>query len=182
MSGRRRGLSDEDRELWRGVTRSVSPLRKTRRKPESEVVEDVPTAKPARKTKAAAVIAPVTAPKQKSAAPPPLTSLDRRTKQRIARGSHPIDARIDLHGYTLDQAYTALSRFLLRAHADGGKIALVITGKGTFGTGERGALKRQVPMWLNLPEFRAIVVGFESAAIGHGGEGALYVRLRRKRT
>ena len=46
---------------------------------------------------------------------------------------------------------------------------------------ERGALKREVPLWLNLPEFRAIVVGFESAAIGHGGEGALYVRLRKRR-
>ena len=182
MSGRRRGLSDEDRELWRGVTRSISPLRKARRKPEPEIAEDALPAKPARKTKAAIALTPAVAPKQKSAAPPPLTSLDRRTKQRIARGSHPIDARIDLHGYTLDQAYTALSRFLARAHGDGSKVVLVITGKGTFGTGERGALKRQVPMWLNLPEFRAIVVGFESAAIGHGGEGALYVRLRKKRS
>jgi DNA-nicking Smr family endonuclease len=61
---------------------------------------------------------------------------------------------------------------------------LVITGKGARAQderGERGVLKRQVPLWLKLPEFRAYVVGFEEAHIGHGGEGALYVRLRRAR-
>ena len=79
-------------------------------------------------------------------------------------------------------AHRALLGFLRSAHRAQARLVLVITGKGTFGTGERGALKRQVPMWLNLPEFRAIVVGFESAAIGHGGEGALYVRLRKKRS
>ena len=55
---------------------------------------------------------------------------------------------------------------------------LVITGKGTAG-GERGVLRRQVPQWLSLPEFRTFVIGFEEAHIGHGGEGALYVRIRR---
>ena len=182
MSGRRRGLRDEERELWDGVTRSVSPLRRIRRKAEPEA-EEIAPAKPLRK-KAKAEPATVLAspPKPKPAAPPPLAPLDRRTKQRIARGTHAIDARLDLHGYTLDQAYTALSRFLSRVHADGGKIALVITGKGTFGSGARGALKREVPLWLALPEFRAIVIGFENAAIGHGGEGALYVRLRKRRS
>ena len=57
----------------------------------------------------------------------------------------------------------------------------MITGKGVRGDGERGVLKRQVPMWLRLPEFRDMVVGFETAGIGHGGEGAMYVRMRRVR-
>ena len=57
---------------------------------------------------------------------------------------------------------------------------LVITGKGKIGAeSERGVLRRQVPQWLSLPEFRSLVVGFEEAHIGHGGEGALYVRVRR---
>jgi DNA-nicking Smr family endonuclease len=65
-------------------------------------------------------------------------------------------------------------------------VALVVTGKGSgradpLGSNERGVLKRQVPIWLGLPEFRSLVVGFEAAHIGHGGEGALYVRLRRQR-
>ena len=58
---------------------------------------------------------------------------------------------------------------------------LVITGKGGARDSERGVLKRQVPMWLALPEFRGLVVGFDDAAIGHGGEGALYVRVRQAR-
>jgi DNA-nicking Smr family endonuclease len=73
-------------------------------------------------------------------------------------------------------------RFLRRARHDGARFALVITGKGArfaAGEGGRGLLKRQVPLWLALPEFREHVVGFEDAHAVHGGEGALYVRLRR---
>ena len=78
------------------------------------------------------------------------------------------------------RAYGALSGFLRRAHHDGLTFVLVITGKGRMGAeSERGVLRRQVPQWLSLPEFRALVVGFEEAHAGHGGEGALYVRIRR---
>ena len=70
-----------------------------------------------------------------------------------------------------------------RAHGDGATFVLVITGKGrpSAAEGERGVLRRQVPLWLGLPDLRSLVVGFEEAHIGHGGEGALYVRLRRAR-
>ena len=72
-----------------------------------------------------------------------------------------------------------LLRFLNAASLRGARLVLVITGKGGVGQGERGILKRQVPQWLALPEFREWVVGFEKAHIAHGGEGALYVRIRR---
>jgi hypothetical protein len=73
--------------------------------------------------------------------------------------------------------------FLQRAHSDGLNFVLVITGKGraTGADPERGVLRRQVPQWLSLPEFRSLVVGFEEAHVGHGGEGALYVRIRRSK-
>ena len=110
--------------------------------------------------------------------------MGRRLKQRVARGREAIDARLDLHGYTQTEAHAELFRFLQRAQASGARMVLVVTGKGT-GRGsdqrERGVLKRQVPMWLSLPQFRSLVVGFEDAHLGHGGEGALYVRLRRTR-
>jgi DNA-nicking Smr family endonuclease len=114
---------------------------------------------------------------------PPLVSLDRRERSRLSRGRSEIDARIDLHGMTQLRAHRALLDFLQRAHSDGLTFVLVITGKGTIGAGnsERGVLRRQVPQWLSLPEFRALVVGFEQAHLGHGGEGALYVRIRRTR-
>lgn len=83
---------------------------------------------------------------------------------------------------TQAQAHDALLSFLRTARAKDAKVVLVITGKGArAGDGERGVLKRQVPMWLRLPEFRELVVGFEAAGIGHGGEGAMYVRVRSAR-
>ncbi|MGB6549922.1 MAG: Smr/MutS family protein, partial [Xanthobacteraceae bacterium] len=116
---------------------------------------------------------------------PPLVPLDRRAKQRVARGRDAIDARFDLHGVTQRQAHAALLGFLRQAQAEGAKMVLVVTGKGG-GTAapdraERGVLRRQVPLWLELPEFRHFVVGFSGAHVSHGGQGALYLRLRRAR-
>jgi DNA-nicking Smr family endonuclease len=116
-------------------------------------------------------------------------ALGRRQKQRVARGRDPIDARIDLHGMTQTRAHAALLGFLLRAQAQGARTVLVVTGKGSGGApaanrdgaADRGVLKRQVPMWLALPEFRPLIVAFDDAHVGHGGQGALYVRLRRAR-
>jgi DNA-nicking Smr family endonuclease len=103
-------------------------------------------------------------------------------KQRVARGKDEIDGRLDLHGLTQSEAHAALLRFLRTASSRGARLVLVITGKGARAAeGERGVLKRQVPHWLGLPEFRALVIGFEDAHIAHGGEGALYVRVRRAR-
>jgi DNA-nicking Smr family endonuclease len=84
---------------------------------------------------------------------------------------------------TQTRAHRALSGFLQRVHSDGLTFVLVITGKGraTGADPERGVLRRQVPQWLSLPEFRSLVVGFEEAHVGHGGEGALYVRIRRSK-
>ena len=115
--------------------------------------------------------------------PPPLAPIGRRERSQLSRGRKEIDARLDLHGMTQTRAHRALFGFLQRAHHDGLTFVLVITGKGKIGAeSERGVLRRQVPQWLGLPEFRSLVVGFEEAHIGHGGEGALYVRVRRART
>ena len=122
------------------------------------------------------------APRPKPA--PGLAPLERRQKKRLARGTLPIEARLDLHGCTQHEAHAALLQFLRRAQGQGAAYVLVITGKGRAGHDgfrEIGVLKRQVPLWLAMPEFRGFVVGFEDAHVGHGGEGALYVRLRRAR-
>jgi DNA-nicking Smr family endonuclease len=114
--------------------------------------------------------------------PPALAQFDRRLRQRVARGHAEIDVRLDLHGMTQTQAHVALLRFLNEAQARDATIALVVTGKGGGGASavERGVLRRQVPMWLALPEFRRFIVSFEQAHVTHGGEGALYLRLRRR--
>jgi DNA-nicking Smr family endonuclease len=193
---RRRHLTDEERALWTGFARSIKPLDRAQAPPALETAAAESTAsKPAAAKLAAANSA---ASKPAAAEPaarddlpraeksPPLAPLGRRLRRRVARGREPIDGRIDLHGHTQAKAHAALLRFLRGAQADGAKMVLVVTGKGT-GRGdrdapaERGVLKRQVPMWLAQAEFRPLVLGFEDAHIGHGGEGALYVRLRRGR-
>jgi DNA-nicking Smr family endonuclease len=179
---RKRGLSEEDRALWESVAKQVKPLRKRRASKPSVVVADAeskPTPKPMTSPKALTTPRTV-APAKPS--PPPLAPIGRRERSHLLRGRKEIDARLDLHGMTQARAHRALFGFLQRAHHDGLTFVLVITGKGKMGSeSERGVLRRQVPQWLGLPEFRSLVVGFEEAHIGHGGEGALYVRVRRAR-
>jgi len=184
MSSRgRRGPSEEDRALWARVTRSVTPLRKSSA-PAVLAGRSAPPSPHKPPAKASARTAAVThaAATKPSPAPAPLAPLDRRLKARLKRGTQAIDARIDLHGMTQSEAHAALIRFLRRAQRDGARFALVITGKGVRSGDddrERGVLRRQVPLWLRLPELRPYVVGFEAAHVGHGGEGALYLRIRK---
>ena len=179
---RRRKLSDDERALWRQVTRSVAPLKRMRA---GAAAEETALSPPAKKhTPKAKPVAPAAGARTLAASKPPMPALlDRKQKKRLARGTETIDARLDLHGCTQSEAHAALLHFLRRAQHQHARFVLVITGKGRFKPGdvsrEVGVLKRQVPQWLRLPEFRAYVTGFEDAHIAHGGEGALYVRVRR---
>jgi DNA-nicking Smr family endonuclease len=177
---RHRALSEDERVLWDSVAKQVKPLRRKR----------VVTAEP---VEAAPALVKIAAPKKPASpppvvlkpapAPPPLAPLGRRERSQLSRGRKDIDARLDLHGMTQERAHRSLASFLRRASGEGHSFVLIITGKGrtTGPESERGILRRQVPLWLGLPEFRALVVGFEEASIGHGGAGALYVRVRRMR-
>jgi DNA-nicking Smr family endonuclease len=180
-SRHRRGLSAIEHELWSRVTRSVVPLarmRKRKRAPVADLSERPPKPAPAPPHRPSLPERPVV--RRHKPPEPALVPLERRFRQRLARGGARIDARLDLHGRTQEEARAALLRFLKRAQSEGARLVLVITGKGIRAhAGERGVLRRQVPMWLALPELRGYVIGFEDAHIGHGGEGALYVRVRR---
>jgi DNA-nicking Smr family endonuclease len=178
---RKRALSEEERVLWESVAKQTKPLRRRARAPKA------PAEEPAVAVKSAGLPKPAPAARPAKAArpdkPPPLAPLGRRERSQLSRGRKEIDARLDLHGMTQTRAHRALLSFLQRANSEGLAFVLVITGKGRI-VGpqfERGVLRRQVPEWLNLPEFRTLVVGFEEAHAGHGGEGALYVRVRRGR-
>lgn len=175
MTGSRgRYLNDGERILWREITRGIAPLRASdpeapaERAPKAapETVPPPPRATPLR-------------PPPKTKTPPAPALLGRRAKQRVARGRDTIDGRLDLHGLTQAEAHDALLGFLHAAQRRDASLVMVITGKGRGGEG--GVLRRQVPLWLALPDFRPMVVGFEEAHRRHGGEGALYLRLRRAR-
>ena len=179
---RKRSLSEEERALWESVAKQIKPLRKKPRAAKAEEAEAPAPPKPAASTRPHPPAKIPRPPKPEPPAAPPLAPLGRRERSQLSRGKKQIDARLDLHGMTQTRAHHALSGFLHRAHHDGLTFVLIITGKGKMGAeSERGVLRRQVPHWLSLPEFRALVVGFEEAHIGHGGEGALYVRIRRAR-
>jgi DNA-nicking Smr family endonuclease len=179
MRRKRRGLSSEDVQVWHHVARQAKPL-PGRTLP--DLPEEPPPVVPA---PLPAVAQTVAKPKKIEPRPiPPLAPLDRRARRDVARGLQPLDGRIDLHGLRQSEAHRALLEFLYAMHHRGAKLTLVITGKGggVDARGEeRGVLRRLVPHWLADPALRSIVLGYEASAPGHGGEGALYVRLRRAR-
>lgn len=114
-------------------------------------------------------------------------AMDRKTFGRMTRGKLSPEARIDLHGMTLDRAHGALTRFILTQHSKGRRLVLVITGKGKDRDDpgpipvRRGVLKHQVPQWLAMPPLTQSVLQIAPAHLSHGGEGAYYVYLRRHR-
>jgi DNA-nicking Smr family endonuclease len=116
--------------------------------------------------------------------------IDRRAHRQVAAGKVPIDAVLDLHGLNQEVAHSRLRRFLMSCQAKGHRMVLVVTGKGAKAAksddwptdaNQRGVLRRNVPLWLDDPDLRAIVVSYAAAGLRHGGEGALYIRLRKAR-
>jgi DNA-nicking Smr family endonuclease len=179
---RPRRLSADEHSLWKTVTRAVKPLKPIAQ--DDGALAAAPPAPDASRERPKGASAGPAARARTKESPPPLAPLERRLRQQLAKGNASIDDRIDLHGLTQREAHDALVHFLRTAQARGARIVLVVTGKGKQSAdpfSERGVLRRLVPHWLNAPEFRPLVLGFEAAHIGHGGEGALYVRVRRPR-
>lgn len=173
-----RAPSRAERALWRAATRDVAPLA------ESDAAEaEPPASTEPPQSPPAAKVKPRLAPRAKPKPLPDLTpsvtpGLDRRSAERLKRGQRPIEARLDLHGMTQEEAHPALDHFLARADAAGQRCVLVITGKGGRGG---GVLRAAVPRWLNEAPNRARLLAFTPAQPKDGGGGALYVLLRRHR-
>jgi DNA-nicking Smr family endonuclease len=176
-------LSSEDRILWGKVARSTRALpgkldaltefeEAFAEKPEAQKSPEPKKAKAAQPSEGIAL----TIGRDKETRHHPL---ERPVKRKIAKGRLALEARIDLHGMIQSEAHGFLLGFLIRAHERGLRHVLVITGKGTS-FGSDGALKRAVPLWFSLPEFRPLISSYEPAARNHGGDGALYVRLARR--
>ena len=105
--------------------------------------------------------------------------LDPLRRRRISRERDPLGAHIDLHGLTQDAARATLERFVMECWRDGLRSVLVITGKGLRGD---GVLRRLTPEWLAAPHLQSVVAGVSEAHRRHGGEGALYIALKRRPT
>ena len=187
-----RALGKAETELWRQVTGDVDPLPETHDLADHAGTDpaappsDPPSDKPPNTSSAESGDADPPPPVDTSP-PPPLRpepvlthvsapGLDRRTEINLRRGKVGIQARIDLHGMTQEQAHRALGDFLADQQAAGRRSVLVITGKGAGGT---GILREAVPQWLNQDANRKRIRAFSHAQPKDGGEGALYVLLKR---
>ena len=197
---RRRTLRPEEEELWQAVVRTAQPLHPGRVR--SHLPKDEPL--PQRSEPRVAAHAPLPhfnvgekvrhspvhnlAPTMRDHLAAQPLRMDAKNYARMARGKLVPEARIDLHGMTLTEAHPELIRFVLNAHADGLRLVLVITGKGSRRTEDhgpipqrQGVLRHQVPHWLRLPPLGSVVLQVAVAHLKHGGEGAYYVYLRRGR-
>lgn len=103
---------------------------------------------------------------------------DRTTETKLKKGKLPIEGKIDLHGMTQEEAHRALSRFITAALRAEKRTLLIITGKGKVGG---GVLRRMLPLWLEEPAFRSHVLALTPSQPKDGGDGAFYLRLRKKR-
>ncbi|HEX4196893.1 MAG TPA: Smr/MutS family protein [Caulobacteraceae bacterium] len=159
----KRGLKSEEAALWGHVTATVHPLG-ARQAPG----QAFPAAKIERPTPPAPPDGPPSSPK----------ALEPRRARRLARERDAVGGRLDLHGLDQDQARAALMRFLDRAQAEGSRAVMVITGRGVQGD---GVLRKRAPEWLAEPALREVVAGVAEAHRRHGGDGALYVALKRRK-
>lgn len=170
-----RALSAEERALWKRVTQEVRALR-------AVPVEVAPAeALPA---KALPVAAPQPKPVAPAAAKRPGTTLDGTWDRRLERGAVVPDATIDLHGHSLDAAYGAIDRALERAIDSGARTLLLITGRtraGAGAAGGRGAIRAAVDDWLHASRHAGSIAAVRGASPRHGGQGALYIILRKSR-
>ncbi|RAI03387.1 DNA mismatch repair protein MutS [Acuticoccus sediminis] len=181
---RKRQLSSTEKALWEKIARTVVPLRPETSVPAIEAATPTPEAEKPGKPPRVAAEAPQPQPKPKKVGPQvrPAADIDRKMRRKLARGVLSIDARIDLHGMTQEEAHGALIRFITSSAGMRRRVVLVITGKG-MGEGEgRGVLRRNVPHWLASRDLARHVVTFGPAHAAHGGDGALYVRLRGPKT
>lgn len=181
---RRRGLGEAEQALWQKAMADVKPLRRKRRA--AKKVADPVIAPPPPPAKSDRVAPPRRAvtpssppvPRATPSKPPPELGIDKSTLAKIKRGEMEISARIDLHGMTQADAHAALDAFVARGVARGARLLLVITGKGSGGD---GVLRRQLPHWLQAGAHATRILRLEPAHVRHGGSGAWYVYLRRRR-
>jgi DNA-nicking Smr family endonuclease len=181
MMSPRRPLSDEEQALWQQATSHDEKL---------GMDERYAPPPPRKRTKPVAIrfsVPPIMASDMVSDAIETghYAGIDRNTAERFRKGEKAIDATLDLHGMTTDRAFHALVQFIQTQYHRGSRVLLVITGKGARSAEEggnpRGVLRAALPQWLGTAELRPLVLAVDNATQKHGGNGAYYILLKRRR-
>jgi DNA-nicking Smr family endonuclease len=171
VSGRKRELTADEKQLWRRVASGLKRRRRALPEPDAALIaEHKPRSRAQNPSPSPAPRTPA------KLAPPPA---ERGAEKRVRRGKLEIGATLDLHGHTQVTGQAALERFLAAASARGDSTVIVVTGVGRAG---EGVLKRRLPEWLASPSVRPMISGFAQAHQRHGGAGAYYVFIKRSRT
>lgn len=192
---RPRHLSPEERALWDRVAHRTQPMRPDRPRddpvpapprkpiqPKSEPLAPFEIGSGAKGGKPHDILAPIG--HRLTKAP---VQMDAKSFGRMTKGKLKPEARLDLHGMTMSEAHPELVAFVLGSQALDRRLVLVITGKGKDRDDggpiptRHGVLRHQVPQWLALPPLRQAILQVTPAHIRHGGHGAYYVYLRRRR-
>lgn len=196
MSKRR--LRPDEEELWRKVTANAERLHPEKPFDPSDFVISTPAPKPREPVFEAVpktILGPTTKPKTRVSLTPTVVDqisaakvqMDRKSFDQMKRGKLRPEGKIDLHGMTLERAHPALTRFILTAQAEGKRLVLVVTGKGKQRDDggpipvRFGVLRHQVPQWLAMPPLSSAILQVTQAHLRHGGGGAYYVYLRKRR-
>ncbi|MDH5722163.1 MAG: Smr/MutS family protein [Alphaproteobacteria bacterium] len=171
-----------DQTLWETYTQNIKPLQN---KKEINFQDPAPQSQTPHKRKSDPAPRPQ---RPKTENSPVRQNTDRRTQEKLRRGQFKIEARLDLHGKTREQAYDALHDFILASFEGRKKCVLVITGKGGWQSADEllidkkpGILRQTLPEWLSDPALSPYVLSWQHAKPKDGGEGAFYVLLRRKK-
>lgn len=175
-----RRLHPEERSLWHALTQSVRPLARRVRVRQPEQSAETGDAPPVNvKTQRPAPSCP--APRADSGSPGGNHELDSRWERQLRSGVLTIDRSIDLHGHNLAQAHARMNQMLHEAVMTDARVLLVVTGKPRNDGSGRGAIRAEIGHWLDSHPLRDRIATVRRAHPRHGGEGALYVILRRRR-
>lgn len=176
---RKRPLTEEEKRLWKHITRHDKPLKIDAEIDKAEEIEEVKVRQPktivkSSKTKPIIIAKPKSI-KGEVKAQGDYSGIDRNTAESFRKGDSPIDATLDLHGMTREKAHRALVAFIGQQVKHESRRLLVITGKGS------GILRESLPDWLTSPNLSGAILAFDVAKQKHGGTGAYYILLKRKR-
>jgi len=166
----------DDKDLWEQTVQKIKPLGARKTQTKSPIIESTPELQP--EAKVPKLVRSTT---ERALRVDAREGIDKNQRRKMDRGDILIEDIVDLHGLTRLEASTVLDQFIEKAYSEGKRMLLVITGKGYKSKYNKSVLKQELPSWLNRENLQGKILRFSTAQPKHGGDGAFYVLLKRKR-